>query len=125
MRFVGQFAAIASVLLVTYVIVMHASSPSAWFAYVVLAWALAPYFYLLLQLRWSETPDEHLTRTAMALGCWLSSLYLSVQSLGHEQASESQLLWLFGPLAQWLLMMLISILVTIILLRRKRGQKTR
>lgn len=120
MMFIARFALVASILLVTYAIVIQASGARAWFAYVVLAWALAPYFYLLLQLRWSTSPDQRLTRSIMSLGVWLTSIYLSVQSLGQTTPSESQPLWLLGPLVQWMLMVVIAMLMTIVCLRRRR-----
>lgn len=120
MMFIARFALVASILLVTYAIVIQTSGPGAWFAYVVLVWALAPYFYLLLQLRRSKSAHERATRSMMSLGIWLTSLYLSVQSLGQNTPSESQPLWLFGPLAQWMLMVIISMVMAIVFLRRRR-----
>ena len=120
MMFIARFALVARILIVTYAIVVQASGPRAWFAYVVLAWALAPYFYVLLQLRVSKTAHERVTRSVMSLGIWLASLYLSVQSLGQNTPSESQPLWLFGPLLQWLLMLIISMLMAIVFLRGRR-----
>ena len=120
MLFIARFALVASILLVTYAFVTSASGPGAWFAYLVLAWVLAPYFYLLLQLRWSKSGHERVTRSVMSVCIWLTSLYLSVQSLAQNTPSESQPLWLFGPLFQWLIMGVIAMLMAIVFLRRQR-----
>lgn len=120
MLLIGRFTLIASILLVSVTIIQQASSLYAWFVYVTLAWALSPYIYLSLQLRSADTSDEVITRSVMALATWLAALYISWQSWRTPVASEDQLLWLFGPLLQWMLMALVAMLMAIILIRSKR-----
>lgn len=124
MTFIAKFALIAVFLMVSYSITQQASDASAWFVYLVLGWALLPYLYLMVQLRNAQTQDDRVSRSVMALVMWATGVYFSWQSLRSDTPSDDQLLWLFGPLLQWLLMAVVAMLVAIVLLRLKRRAKT-
>lgn len=124
MTFIAKFALIAVFLMVSYSITQQASDASAWFVYLVLGWALLPYLYLMVQLRNAQTQDDRISRSVMALVMWATGVYFCWQSLRSDTPSDDQLLWLFGPLLQWLLMAVVAMLVAIVLLRLKRRAKT-
>lgn len=119
----GITLSLISAVLTPWLLIQQSGSLASIMLYLTCLWATSPYVYLSMQNLSARNFNQRISGFCMALSTVLLGVYFTLQAAQSGRVTEQNLVWLFGPLAQWLLMFMVSMATAIVLMKFKRRRK--
>ncbi|MBA3988550.1 MAG: hypothetical protein C0463_05415 [Idiomarina sp.] len=119
----GITLSLISAVLTPWLLIQQSGSLASIMLYLTCLWATSPYVYLSMQNLSARNLNQRISGFCMALSTVLLGVYFTLQAAQSGRVTEQNLVWLFGPLVQWLVMFMVSMVTAIVLMKFKRRRK--
>lgn len=119
----GITLSLISAVLTPWLLIQQSGSLASIMLYLTCLWATSPYVYLSMQNLSARNFNQRISGFCMALSTVLLGVYFTLQAAQSGRVTEQNLVWLFGPLVQWLVMFMVSMATAIVLMKFKRRRK--
>ncbi|RAK00584.1 hypothetical protein [Aliidiomarina maris] len=119
----GITLSLISAVLTPWLLIQQSGSLASIMLYLTCLWATSPYVYLSMQNLSARNLNQRISGFCMALSTVLLGVYFTLQAAQSGRVTEQNLVWLFGPLVQWLVMFMVSMATAIVLMKFKRRRK--